>query len=132
MSHDGEFDFDLWLAGTQISDAGLKKLKAQAVVDEKSLYLMTRNDVLSMKLAAADRAKYFDALSTLDPVPNAALVKSPTPSSASDQSSDSPDIPPGSPPPDQGTLNANGIVLMEFGAKTHRDAIFIKSAIDAW
>jgi hypothetical protein len=82
---DDDFDFKLWLIDTTISDAGLKKLIIHAVIDRKSLYLMSREDISALKLATADNAKFLDGLQNLKPVPDSVRV-SPVPEAANSDS----------------------------------------------
>jgi hypothetical protein len=81
------------MAGTHISETGLKKRKLNAVIDRESWDLIIRNYISSIKLAAVDKAKLFAALLTLDPIP--ALAQSPKSpgSEVSSFSRDSTDIP---------------------------------------
>jgi hypothetical protein len=81
-----EFDIKLWVLETHISDAGLKKLANNAVEDFQSLQLMTVENIASMKLAAADSAKFFHALRQLDPLPvSVRLEPKPVPAPTSSQ-----------------------------------------------
>ena len=60
--NNSEFDFNLWLLETHISDKGLTKLAAHEVKDRESLLVLTEDDVKELKLATADRAKFLTAL----------------------------------------------------------------------
>jgi len=64
---DKEFDIKAWFVDSRISDAGLKKLLQHEVRDIQSLLLMSSSDVSSMKLAAADKAKFVCAVDALRP-----------------------------------------------------------------
>ena len=57
-SNDEDFDVDEWIASKHISEAGEKKLALHEVIDEESLLILSEEDVYSIKLAAADRAKF--------------------------------------------------------------------------
>jgi hypothetical protein len=60
-----EFSITKWYADSHISVAGLKKLQSHEVKDLESLLLMTDRDISSIKLAAADRAKFDKSVSLL-------------------------------------------------------------------
>ena len=62
MSVDDDFDFKLWLLDTHISESGLKKLLTNQVIDRESLEVLSKDDILQMKLAVADRAKFVEGL----------------------------------------------------------------------
>jgi hypothetical protein len=65
MSAVDDFDIKLWLLETHISEPGLKKLALNAVDDLESLQLMSLENISSMRLAAADSAKFFQCVATV-------------------------------------------------------------------
>jgi hypothetical protein len=64
---DTEFDIKAWYVNSRISASGLKKLLLHEVKDVQSLLLMSPSDVASMKLAAADKAKFVNAVDAIRP-----------------------------------------------------------------
>jgi hypothetical protein len=62
-----EFDINVWFKQAKISETGVKKLRQHEVQDIESLLLMTPSDIGSIKLAAADKAKFVHAVRVLLP-----------------------------------------------------------------
>ena len=62
---EGQFDFQAWIIGSKLTEAGRKKLTLNAIVDYESLVYVTGRDIANFKLAAGDHSKFERHLSLL-------------------------------------------------------------------
>ena len=62
---DDDFDATLWLAGTKITEAGLKKLKCNDIIDKESIISLSGEDVLALRLSIGDKVKFVSAIAKL-------------------------------------------------------------------
>ena len=59
---DDDFDAALWLAGTKITEAGLKKVANNDIIDWESLVNLGESDIAAIKLSVGDKGKLVAAI----------------------------------------------------------------------